>query len=161
MFKLAAIIGGVLLMAGVALAGTMTSLDSTNSPTVGTTPPPAITTARQDDRGQENELRGRANEPGEDVRGQENELRGRANEPGEDVRGPCDELEHANDPRCTGAAPAAGNGDVADDRGQENEARGRGNEPGEDVRGGHEDSARHDDSSGRGDNSGHGGGNDD
>ena len=53
MFKLAAIIGGVLLMAGVALAGTMTSLDSTNSPTVGTTPPPAITTARQDDRGRD------------------------------------------------------------------------------------------------------------
>ena len=63
MFKLAAIIGGVLLMAGVALAGTMTSLDSTNSPTVGTAPPPATSTARQDDRGQENELRGRENEP--------------------------------------------------------------------------------------------------
>ena len=78
-FKLAAIIGGVLLMAGVALAGTMTSLDSTNSPTVGTAPPPAISTARQDDRGQENELRGRENEPGEDL------------------RGPCDEPEHAND----------------------------------------------------------------
>jgi hypothetical protein len=142
-FKLAAIIGGVLLMAGVALAGTLTSLDSTNSPTVGTTPPPAVSTVRQDDRGQENEARGRANEPGEDV------------------RGPCDELEHANDPRCTGAAPVAGNGDVADDRGQQNEARGRGNEAGEDVRGGHEDSGRHEDSSGRGDNSGHGGGNDD
>ena len=83
-FKLAAIIGGVLLMAGVALAGTMTSLDSTNSPTVGTTPPPAISTARQDDRGQENELRGRESEPGEDL------------------RGPCDEPEHANDARCAG-----------------------------------------------------------
>lgn len=32
MFKLAAIVGGVLLMAG-ALAGTLTSLDSTNRPT--------------------------------------------------------------------------------------------------------------------------------
>ena len=30
MYKLAAIIGGVLLVAGVALAGTLTSLDSTN-----------------------------------------------------------------------------------------------------------------------------------
>jgi hypothetical protein len=68
-FKLAAIIGGVLLMAGVALAGTLTSLDSTNSPTVGTTPPPAVSTVGQDDRGQENEPRGRGNEPGEDVRG--------------------------------------------------------------------------------------------
>ena len=82
MFKLAAIIGGVLLMAGVALAGTMTSLDSTNSPKVGTAPPPAISTARQDDRGQEN---------------------GRGNEPGEVMRGPCDEPEHANDARCAGA----------------------------------------------------------
>jgi hypothetical protein len=35
MIKIAAIIGGVLLMAGVALAGTLTSLDSANSPTIG------------------------------------------------------------------------------------------------------------------------------
>jgi hypothetical protein len=27
-------------------------------------------------------------------------------EPSEDVRGPCDEAEHANDPRCTGAGAA-------------------------------------------------------
>jgi hypothetical protein len=40
-------------------------------------------------------------------------LRNRLREPGEDVRGPCDEAEHRNDPRCTGAA-------VHDDR------RGRG-----------------------------------
>jgi hypothetical protein len=30
---------------------------------------------------------------------------------GEDINGPCDELEHANDPRCTGA------GDVEDNSG--------------------------------------------
>jgi hypothetical protein len=30
--------------------------------------------------------------------------RNRVREPGEDVRGPCDEAEHRNDPRCTGAA---------------------------------------------------------
>jgi hypothetical protein len=95
MFKIAAIIGGVLLMAGVALAGTLTSLDSTNSPTIGTTALPADSTVSQ-------------------------ELRGRANEPGEDLRGPCDEAEHANDPSCTGAAPAAGNDDNgADDRGND------------------------------------------
>jgi hypothetical protein len=29
----------------------------------------------------------------------------RVREAGEDVRGPCDEAEHRNDPRCTGAAP--------------------------------------------------------
>jgi hypothetical protein len=127
-FKLAAIIGGVLLMAGVALAGTLTSLDSTNSPTVGTTtPPPAAITVRQDERGQENELRGRETEPNEDV------------------RGPCDEAEHANDPRCTGAAAATG----ADDDPGSNSG------PGSDHRGGH------DDPGGREDNSGHGGGDDD
>jgi hypothetical protein len=138
-FKLAAIIGGVLLMAGVALAGTLTSLDSTNSPTVGTTPPPATTTVRQDDRGQEDELRGRENEPNEDV------------------RGPCDEAEHAGDPRCTGAAPPTGaDDDAVDDRGSNSG-------PGSDHSGGHDDPGGLEDSSGHGggDNSGHGGGHDD
>jgi hypothetical protein len=143
-FKLAAIIGGVLLMAGVALAGTLTSLDSTNSPTVGTTPAPAATTTvRHDDRGQENELRGRENEPNEDV------------------RGPCDEPEHANDPRCTGVAVAFPRTDdnvaehrlghdVADDRGGANSGPGS--------------NSGRSDHSGRGaidDNSGHGRGGDD
>ena len=91
MTKIAAIIGGVLLMAGVAMAGTVSSLGSSNDRTIGSTLPvaSATTTVRQDDRGREAELRGRANEPGEDVRrdrGREAELRGRANEPGEDVR---------------------------------------------------------------------------
>ena len=35
-------------------------------------------------------------------------------ETGEDVSGPCDEAEHANDPRCTGAAPAGEREDRAD-----------------------------------------------
>ena len=81
MFKLAAIIGGVLLLAGVALAGTVTSLGSTGSPTLSM-PPAAATTLGRDDRGRERDARGRAQEP-----------RG-------DLRGPCDEGEHANDPRC-------------------------------------------------------------
>ena len=88
MYKIAAIIGGVLLMAGVALAGTVSSLGSPSSPTIGQTIPTAGTTVRQEDRAAEAEARGRANEAGEDV------------------SGPCDEAEHANDPRCTGAAPA-------------------------------------------------------
>jgi len=133
-FKLAAIIGGVLLMAGVALAGTLTSLGSTNSPTVATTPPPATTTVRDDDRGQENELRGRENEPNEDV------------------SGPCDEIEHANDTRCTGVAPAAGADDERSNSG-----------PGSEHSGGHDDSSGRQDDSGHdgGGNSGHGGGHDD
>ena len=122
MIKIAAIIAGVLLMAGVALAGTLTSLDSTNSPTIGTTTLPAVATVSQ-------------------------ELRGRANEPGEDVRGRCDEAEHANDPSCTGAAPAARNDDDnADDR-RNDDASGDSSGPGPD--------------SGPSDSSGHGGGNDD
>ena len=135
MYKIAAIIGGVLLMAGVALAGTVSSLGAANSPTIGQTIPVASQTVRQEDRGLEQE-------PGDD-RGQEAEARGRANEAGEDLSGPCDEAEHANDPRCTGAAtaPAAGD-DIADDRGDDNSGSGSSN-------------------SGPSERSGHGGGGDD
>jgi hypothetical protein len=116
MFKLAAIIGGVLLMAGVALAGTMTSLDSTNSPTVGTTPPPAISTARQDDVGRENEA-------------------------GEDLRGPCDEPEHATDERCAGAPAQL---DADDDHGRDhNSGPGSGHEDNSGHGGGREDDSGH------------------
>jgi hypothetical protein len=105
MLKLAAIIGGVLLMGGVAFAGTRTLLEQTNGPTLGTTLrlPAAPATTRPEDRGRENEV-------------------------GEDLRGPCDEPEHANDPRCTGLAltPTAEPDEdgVADDRGDDDH-RGR------------------------------------
>ena len=89
MTKIVAIIGGVLLMAGVATAGTVSSLGSSSDQTIGSTLPTAsVTTVRQDDR---------AREP---------EVRGREAEAGEDLRGPCDEAEHANDARCTGTAVA-------------------------------------------------------
>jgi hypothetical protein len=94
MFRIAAIVGGVLLMAGVALAGTVTGLDSSNSPSLGTLPSAAATTTT-----------------GPDDSGPEAEVRGRATEAGEDLRGPCDEAEHATNPRCTGA-PAARAGTV-------------------------------------------------
>jgi hypothetical protein len=121
MYKIAAIIGGVLLMAGVAFAGTVSSLGSPSSPTIGQTIPTASTTVRQEDRAAEQE-------PGDD-RGAEAEARGRANEAGEDVSGPCDEAEHANDPRCTGAvtAPPAADDDVADDRRDDNSGPGSSN----------------------------------
>ena len=121
MYKIAAIIGGVLLIAGVALAGTVSSLGAANSPTIGQTIPVASQTVRQEDRGIEQE-------PGDD-RGQEAEARGRANEAGEDLSGPCDEVEHANDPRCTGAATARAAGDdgIADDRGDDNSGSGSSN----------------------------------
>lgn len=134
MIKLAAIIGGVLLMAGVALAGTLTSLDSTNSPTIGTTTLPAISTVQREGRGQ-------------------------ANEPGQDLRGPCDEAEHANDPRCTGATAAGNNDNATHDRGDDNSAQGS---SGPGPNSGPSDRSGHDDGGGNADNSGHGGsGNDD
>ena len=90
MFKIAAIIGGMMLMAGVAFAGTRTMLEQAGTPTINSTAPlPAASTASpQDDRGRENEARGRADEANEDL------------------RGPCDEAEHANDPRCAVVTPA-------------------------------------------------------
>ena len=145
MYKVAAIIGGVLLMAGVALAGTVSSLGAANSPTIGQAIPVATQTVRQEDRGIEQE-------PGDD-RGQEAEARGRANEAGEDLSGPCDEVEHANDPRCTGVATAraAGDDDIADDRGDDNSGSGSSNS-GPSERSGHDGGG--DDDSGHG---GHGG----
>jgi hypothetical protein len=139
MIKLAVIIGGALLMAGVAFAGTRTLLEQTSGPTIDTPllSPAANTTIRQEDRGLENEVRGRENEPGEDV------------------RGPCDELEHAADPRCTGAAVAP----RADD-----DKRGPGSNAGPSNRSGHEggdDSSGHGGGGDEGDHSGHGGGGDD
>jgi hypothetical protein len=137
MLKLAAIVGGALLMAGVAFAGTRTLLEQTSGPTLGTTvQPPAVTTTSR----------------------HENEVRGRENEVGEDLRGPCDEAEHANDPRCTGMAvtPAHDdNDDLADDRGDDDD-RGRDDNSGPGERSGDEDGDDHSGHSGAG-----GGGDDD
>jgi len=96
MTKAAVIIGAILLLAGVATAGTVAGLGSSDDGPTVSIPPVGTTTER------------------------ENELRGRENEPGEDVRGPCDELEHADDRRCTGVTL---DDDDADERG---EHRGRG-----------------------------------
>jgi hypothetical protein len=131
MTKAAVIIGAVLLMAGVATAGTVAGLGSSDDPPTVSIPAVGTTT---------NEV---GTTTGEDRR--ENELRGRENEPGEDVRGPCDELEHANDPRCTGVQTLED-----DDRG---ERRGRGRDDADDD--------RHEDRSGPSENSGPGGGGDD
>jgi hypothetical protein len=69
-------------------------------------------------------------------------------EAGEDVSGPCDEAEHANDPRCTGAATST------DERGRDDGATDdrSGSDSG---RGGGDDDSGGDDRSGS--NSGHGG----
>ena len=147
MTKIAVIIGGVLLLAGAALAGTFSSLGSSKTPTIGQAPASATTTTGLDDRGQENE-----------VRGQENEPRGRENELGEDLRGPCDEAEHANDPRCAGEATAPRLDDDDDDAaevGDDHRGRDdRGDRSGPSERSGH--GGRDD-----GGHSGRGGGEDD
>jgi len=136
MTKIAIIVGGVVLMAGVALAGTLTGLGSAgNSPAGQTISPPAATT----------------NSVTLDDRGQENELRGRENEAGEDLRGPCDEAEHASDPRCTGASPAGANDDRSGHSGRDDSGRDDDGHSGRGGDGGGDD----------GGNSGHGGGGDD
>jgi hypothetical protein len=135
MIKIAAFVGGVLLMAGVAVAGTMTSVGSDTGPSLGPASPPATTsTVRQQDRARENEVRGLQNEV-------------RENEPGEDLRGPCDEAEHANDPGCTGAVTTPRGG--GDDRGGHDDLgqAGRGDDSGPGSSSGH----------GNGDDSGNGG----
>jgi len=124
--KAAIIISAILVFAGVAAAGTLTSGSSNATPTIQGTTLPTTTSddVRQEDR--------------------------QATEPGEDISGPCDEAEHANDPRCTGAAPGAvdrGHDDGIDDNSHHRQNRGHGGDDGSSGHGGG--------------NSGHGGGDDD
>jgi hypothetical protein len=68
---------------------------STTTTTTGTT----TTEDRFDDRNR----RGHKAKKAKSGRKHHRLRRDRVREAGEDVRGPCDEAEHANDPRCTGA----------------------------------------------------------
>jgi transcription termination factor Rho len=98
----------LLIPAGWALAGGLSddSRDGLAS-TVGSTTTTTQTTTTDRDRRADRADRGRRHR-GRKARPQRadraREARGRAREAGEDVRGPCDEAEHRNDPRCTGAA---------------------------------------------------------
>jgi hypothetical protein len=65
-----------------------------------------------------------------------------------DISGPCDEAEHANDPRCTGAAPS-----------DDGSGRHSGDDDGSGHDSGDDDSGHH--GGGDDDNSGHGGSDDD
>ena len=131
MFKIAAIVGGVLLLAGVALAGTLTSLGSTEQP---------------DDR-QACRLQ-QTRRPARKTAAASTKRAAAPSEPGEDLRGPCDEAEHANDARCAGrrgarspsrrtpATVATNRGhDAGDDHGGALRP-GNGGEPGHGGRGG-------------------------
>ena len=134
MTKIVAIIGGVLLMAGVALAGTVSSLGSSGDQAIGSTLPAASisTTVRRDDRGREREVRGRKAEAGEDL------------------RGPCDEAEHANDPGCAGTAAVPATTTVRTDDDHRGSNRGPGG-------GGDDDGGHHGDDGGHSGHGGHGG----
>ena len=91
MTKAAIIISAILLFAGVAAASSLTSVGENDSPTIGTTTSSTST--------------------GDDLRREDRQ----ADEAGvEDLRGPCDEAEHANDPRCTGAAGTQARDDDGD-----------------------------------------------
>jgi hypothetical protein len=119
MTKIAAIIGGFLLMAGVALAGTVSSLGSAGNPAIGSTLPTAAVTVRHDDRG-------------------DREARGRTAQPGEDLPGPCDESEHASDARCTGnAVEPADAASAHDDRHGHHRGPGGGDQDGHRGHSGH------------------------
>jgi hypothetical protein len=142
MTKAAILIGAVLLLAGVATAGTVTGLGSGgDSPTVSI---PEETGSVGDDT---------VSVPDDTVSVPDRTI---STETGEDISGPCDEAEHAGDPRCTGA------GQARDDRRGRDDDRRRGRDDRrEDRSGPSENSGPGSVNSGRGGNSGPGGGDDD
>jgi hypothetical protein len=106
MRKLMALALGAALFAAALGAGLLVA--GTDAATASSTTTTTTTTDRGDDRGGDRPRRARA----------------ARREAGEDVRGPCDEAEHRNDPRCTGAT-----GDRDDDnsgRNRRGSNRGRG-----------------------------------
>jgi hypothetical protein len=117
-------------------AGTTTG----RTTTVGTTTNRATTTDRDRRAGKAD--RGRRNRGRRAGVRRDDRVRPRVREAGEDVRGPCDEAEHRNDPRCTGAA-----GRDDDRRGGDDNGRGRDDDR-SGRRGGDDDG--NDDRSGRG-----------
>jgi hypothetical protein len=157
MTRVAIVIGAIVLLAGVATAGTVTGLGTdADSPTVSI----------PDDTGSVGE--NTVSVPDDTVSVGEQTLSVPddtfTTETGEDISGPCDEAEHADDPRCTGAV-----GTVTDRRGDDDRRRrrgpGRGDERHEDRsgpnRGPGRGDERRDDHGGRSANSGPGGGGDD
>jgi hypothetical protein len=149
MTKAAIIISAILVFAGVAAAGSLPGLSGGGSNSPTLDTPRLATTTVEDD-----------------------------GHVGEDISGPCDEAEHANDPRCTGVAPATtttvGDDDEAgqdisgpcDEAEHANDPRCTGAQADDDDRHGSNrgpggDDDDHGGNSGRGGNSGHGGGDDD
>ena len=106
-----------LLAGGVAFAGTSAVLDDDANRGVTTSARTTTTTTttrdKADDRNRRGRGKGQKSRRGRHDRRHADrfERRRGVREAGEDVRGPCDEAEHANDPRCTGAGAARDNHD--------------------------------------------------
>jgi hypothetical protein len=112
---MALVLAGFAFAAGIDGGGDDRSR-TTSSTTTGTT---TTGTTTIEDRFGDRNRRGHKAKKAKIRRKHARVRRDRFREPGEDVRGPCDEAEHRNDPRCTGAA-------VHDDlRGRDDDRRGR------------------------------------
>ena len=130
MTKAAIIISAMLVFAGVAAAGSLPGLSGGGTDDTPTLDPPSLATTTTSNGGTTTAGTTTTDD-----------------EAGEDISGPCDEAEHANDPRCTGVAPQAGDDDRADDGDRHGRNRGHG-----------DDDNDHDRGDDHGGNSGHGGG---
>jgi hypothetical protein len=114
---MALVLGGVAFAAGLDGGGDDLARTSSSTITSTTTNGTTTTEDRLDDRNR----RGHKGKKAKQVRRKHARVRrNRVREAGEDVRGPCDEAEHANDPRCTGAAHD-------DERGRSGRGRSGGN----------------------------------
>ena len=134
MTKAAIIISAILVFAGVAAASSLPGIGGAgnNTPTLDTPPLASTSTGTTTGTTTTGDVRR------EDRRADDDNN-------AEDLSGPCDEAEHANDPRCTGAQ-----GQRADD-----------DNPNHDANDDRSGPNRGSDDSSADDNSGHGGGGDD
>ena len=153
------IVSALLVTGGVATAETLTGSDEAGKPrtvSVGDIPGPCDEPEHVGDPrcagtttgGDDGRTVSTVDDDGRTVSTVGDDARHGVREPGEDISGPCDEAEHANDPRCTGAAGV-------------DQDRGRGRRGRDDDSGRRGESGRHDNSgpgggghSGRGDRSG-------
>jgi hypothetical protein len=107
MTKAAIIISAILVFAGVAAASSLPGIGGGSNDTPRLDTPPLASTSTGVTTATTGDVRREDRRADDDDRN------------GEDLRGPCDEVEHANDPRCTGAA-----GQRAEDDGPNDDRRG-------------------------------------
>ena len=107
------------LFAAVVYAAVQSGDDTASTGTVTTETTETTATSQHREREREREQRHRERERGDNRREDRRDDRRADDAPATgavDVSGPCDEVEHANDPRCTGAvAPRVEDNQRADD----------------------------------------------